>query len=166
MKKVSLELSPEQYKELLKLVYVGDWVIDETENIVLNDMVQTVFSKAEEAGLKGLVEFNKEQNLFVPSLQMDEEVIDLINDYDDECFWDTLIFGLAERDAEKVLRSAVANLINKDDSVRIEPEQLYVKEVFVNEGPTAKRVQPAPQGRAYRVRKRSCHLTVVVATKN
>jgi len=72
----------------------------------------------------------------------------------------------ASKDAEKVLRSAVANLINKDDSARIEPEQLYVKEVFVNEGPTAKRIQPAPQGRAYRVRKRSCHLTVVVATKN
>ncbi|HOH84728.1 MAG TPA: hypothetical protein PLI16_08970 [Bacteroidales bacterium] len=133
MKKVSLELSPEQYKELLKLVYVGDWVIDETENIVLNDMVQTVFSKAEEAGLKGLVEFNKEQNLFVPSLQMDEEVIDLINDYDDECFWDTLIFGLAERDAEKVLGEDLENKSLEEKVELLEPyTKKYIKEFEEN----------------------------------
>jgi len=72
----------------------------------------------------------------------------------------------ASNDAEKVLRSAVANLINKEDAARLEPTDLYVKEVYVNQGPTAKRIQPAPMGRAYRVRKRSCHLTVVVATKN
>lgn len=72
----------------------------------------------------------------------------------------------ASNDALKVLRSAVANLINKDDAVKVEPGDLFVKEVFVNQGPTVKRISPAPMGRAYRVRKRSCHLTVVVATKN
>ena len=72
----------------------------------------------------------------------------------------------ASKDAEKVLRSAVANLMNKDDSVKVEPHELYVKEVYVNQGPTVKRIQPAPMGRAYRVKKRSCHVTVVVATKN
>lgn len=72
----------------------------------------------------------------------------------------------ASKDAEKTLRSAVANLINSDDNVKVEFNDLYVKEVFVNQGPTAKRISPAPMGRAYRIRKRSCHLTVVVATKN
>lgn len=72
----------------------------------------------------------------------------------------------ASNDALKVLRSAVSNLINKDDSTRVEPGDMYVKEVFVNQGPTMKRISPAPMGRAYRIRKRSCHLTVVVATKN
>ena len=70
------------------------------------------------------------------------------------------------KDAEKVLRSAVANLYNKDEETKYEPSDLYVKEVFVNQGPTAKRVLPAPMGRAFRVRKRSNHLTVVVATKD
>jgi len=72
----------------------------------------------------------------------------------------------ASKDAEKTLRSAVANLMNKDDSVKIDSADVFVKEAFVNQGPTAKRIQPAPMGRAYRVRKRSCHLTIIVETKN
>lgn len=72
----------------------------------------------------------------------------------------------SSKDAEKTLRSAVANLMNSDDATRVEPQDLYVKEVFVNQGPTIKRISPAPMGRAYRIRKRSCHLTVVVASKD
>ncbi|MGD1008370.1 MAG: 50S ribosomal protein L22 [Ignavibacteriaceae bacterium] len=71
----------------------------------------------------------------------------------------------ASKDAEKVLRSAVANLMNKDDAGRVEPEELFVREAFVNQGPTLKRISPAPMGRAYKIRKRSCHLTIVVAKK-
>lgn len=70
----------------------------------------------------------------------------------------------ASKEAEKTLRSAVANLFNKD-SGRLEPSDLFVKKVFVNQGPTAKRILPAPMGRAYRVRKRSNHLTIIVAKK-
>ena len=95
MKKVNLELSPDQYKELLKLAYVGDWVIDEPENIVLNELVQTIFSKASEAGLKKMVEFDKDLEIFTPSLDFDEEVIGIVDDYEEECFWDHLIYRLA-----------------------------------------------------------------------
>ncbi len=72
----------------------------------------------------------------------------------------------AARDAEKVLRSAVANLFNKDEDSKHEISELYIKEAYVNQGPMLKRILPAPMGRAYRVRKRSNHLTIVVATKN
>ncbi len=71
----------------------------------------------------------------------------------------------AAKDAEKVLRSAVANLFNKDEESNRESSDLYVKEAFVNQGPTIKRMLPAPMGRAYRVRKRSNHLTIVIASK-
>jgi large subunit ribosomal protein L22 len=72
----------------------------------------------------------------------------------------------AARDAEKTLRSAVANLSNIDESyANINFSDVVVKGVFVNCGPTMKRIQPAPMGRAYRVRKRSNHLTIVVATE-
>lgn len=71
----------------------------------------------------------------------------------------------ASQDAEKTLRSAVANLMNTDDAGRIEPSELFVQEAFVDQGPTIKRISPAPMGRAYRIRKRSCHLTIVVASK-
>ncbi|MCL5268120.1 MAG: 50S ribosomal protein L22 [Bacteroidetes bacterium] len=71
----------------------------------------------------------------------------------------------AARDAEKAVRSAVANIMNRDDVGKVDEESLYVKEIFVDGGPVAKRVLPAPQGRAYRIRKRSNHITVVVATR-
>ncbi|NJD21670.1 MAG: 50S ribosomal protein L22 [Melioribacter sp.] len=71
----------------------------------------------------------------------------------------------SSKDAEKVLRSAVSNLMNKDDNTKHEISDLFVKEAFVNGGPTLKRISPAPMGRAYRIRKRSNHVTIVVATK-
>lgn len=71
----------------------------------------------------------------------------------------------ASRIAEKVLRSAVSNLQNKDESGRTDMDSLYVKETFVDGGPTMKRMLPAPMGRAYRMLKRSNHLTIIVAQK-
>ncbi|MGE5480809.1 MAG: 50S ribosomal protein L22 [Chloroflexota bacterium] len=74
---------------------------------------------------------------------------------------------MAARDAERVLRSAISNLSNKlkDAEERVNESEFFVKEVFVNEGPSMKRIMPAPMGRAFRIRKRSNHLTIVVATK-
>jgi large subunit ribosomal protein L22 len=94
-------------------------------------------------------------------------VIDLIRGMSVDRALETLHFSAkhASKDAEKVLRSAVANLLNNDEATRVEPEELFVKEAYVNQGPTLKRISPAPMGRAYRIRKRSCHLTIVVATK-
>src|SRR5262245_59356954 len=71
----------------------------------------------------------------------------------------------ASRVAEKVLRSAVSNLHQRDEGGRIENEALYVKTVFVDGGPGMKRMLPAPMGRAYRMVKRSNHLTIVVAQR-
>ena len=71
----------------------------------------------------------------------------------------------AAKVAEKVLRSAVANLHQKDEGGRIDNESLYVKTVFVDCGPGMKRMLPAPMGRAYRMVKRSNHLTIVVAQR-
>ena len=67
--------------------------------------------------------------------------------------------------AEQVLRSAISNLQSKDEGGRVDTATMYVKEVFVNGGPMTKRISAAPMGRAFRIRKRSHHLTIVVATK-
>jgi large subunit ribosomal protein L22 len=69
----------------------------------------------------------------------------------------------SSKEVEKTLRSAIANLQNKEEAGRIDFSQIYVKDAFVDGGPTMKRISPAPMGRAYRVRKRSNHLTIVVA---
>lgn len=67
---------------------------------------------------------------------------------------------------EKLLLSAIANWQTKNEGVRIEESNLYVKEIFVDSGRMLKRLRPAPQGRAYRIRKRSNHVTIVVDSKN
>jgi large subunit ribosomal protein L22 len=66
---------------------------------------------------------------------------------------------------EKLLTSAMANWKAKNPDVDLDKAGLYVKEVFVDGGRILKRLRPAPQGRAHRVRKRSNHVTLVVATK-
>ncbi len=71
----------------------------------------------------------------------------------------------ASRVAERALRSAVANLHQKDEGNRVENDSLYVKTTYVDGGPSMKRMLPAPMGRAFRILKRSNHLTIVVAQR-
>ena len=66
---------------------------------------------------------------------------------------------------EKLLTSAMANWKAKNPDTDLDKAGLFVKEVFVDGGRILKRLRPAPQGRAHRVRKRSNHVTLVVATK-
>ena len=70
----------------------------------------------------------------------------------------------ASRRLEKLVLSAIANWQNKNENVRLEDSNLFIKEIFVNQARTLKRIQPAPQGRAYRVRKRSNHVTVILGS--
>ena len=66
----------------------------------------------------------------------------------------------------KLLLSAIANWKEKNEGARLEEIELFVKEVKVDSGRMLKRIQPAPQGRAHRIRKRSNHVTLVVANRN
>ena len=66
---------------------------------------------------------------------------------------------------EKLLRSAIANWEQKNDR-KAEEGELYITKIFVDEGVTLKRMRPAPQGRGYRIRKRSNHVTLFVDSKN
>ena len=63
---------------------------------------------------------------------------------------------------EKLLLSAIANWQQKNTEQNLEEADLIVKTIYVNEGRQLKRLRPAPQGRAHRVRKRSNHVTIVV----
>lgn len=68
----------------------------------------------------------------------------------------------AAQKVEKLLLSALANWQAKNEGVRIEDANLFVKEIFVDQGRMLKRIRTAPQGRAHRIRKRSNHVTVVI----
>jgi large subunit ribosomal protein L22 len=66
---------------------------------------------------------------------------------------------------EKLLLSAISNWKQKNEDTRVEDAGLYIKTIFVDAGSMLKRMRPAPQGRGYRIRKRSNHVTIVVDSK-
>ncbi len=70
----------------------------------------------------------------------------------------------AAKDLEKAVRSAIANWEQKNER-KAENGELFISKIFVDEGATLKRMRPAPQGRGYRIRKRSNHVTVFVDAK-
>ena len=73
---------------------------------------------------------------------------------------------LFRSDVEKTLRSAIANAVNvadKNQKRRLDEDDLVVSAAYADQGPTQKRVRPAPMGRAYQVLKRTTHVTVCVA---
>ena len=65
---------------------------------------------------------------------------------------------------EKTIRSAVANLMQRENANDIDPDFLKIKEAYVNQGPVMKRFRAASMGRASRLRRPSCHLTIVLTT--
>ena len=94
-------------------------------------------------------------------------VVDMVRGMEVNRALGTLRFSkkAASADVEKVLRSAIANWEQKNDR-RAEDGELFITKIFFDEGVTLKRMRPAPQGRGYRIRKRSNHVTVFVGTKN
>jgi large subunit ribosomal protein L22 len=66
---------------------------------------------------------------------------------------------------DKTIRSAVANAISAEGSSAVKAEDLHIVDLRADPGPTMKRIRPMGMGRAYRIRKRTCHITVAVATR-
>ena len=93
-------------------------------------------------------------------------VVDMVRGMEVNRALGTLRFSkkAASAEVEKVLRSAIANWEQKNDR-KAEEGELYITRIFVDEGVTLKRMRPAPQGRGYRIRKRSNHVTIFVGTK-
>jgi large subunit ribosomal protein L22 len=95
-------------------------------------------------------------------------VADLIRGQEVNRVLDILKFSSKEASnrMEILVLSAISNWQAKNDGVRIEDSHLYVSEVFVDSARMLKRLRPAPQGRAHRIRKRSNHVTVVLGNAN
>lgn len=94
-------------------------------------------------------------------------VVDMIRGMEVNRALGTLKFSAkaASVPVEQLLRSAIANWEQKNDR-KAEDGELYVTSIMVNEGATLKRMRPAPQGRGYRIRKRSNHVFLTVGTKS
>ena len=94
-------------------------------------------------------------------------VVDLIRGLDADKALNILKFSQKEAstNVEKLLVSAINNWKAKNEGERVEDSQLYVKTAFVDVGRTLRRFQPAPMGRAYRIRKRANHITLIVDSR-
>ncbi len=71
----------------------------------------------------------------------------------------------ASEPVEKTVRSALANLLQMDEAAKVDPADVFIKEIRVDEGATLRRWRPRAMGRATRIRKRTSHLTVVVEAR-
>ena len=91
-------------------------------------------------------------------------IADLIRGMGVDLALNTLKFDskIGSKKLEKLLLSAISNWQEKNKDKKIEEADLYIKEIFVNGGRMIKRLRPAPQGRAHRIRKRSNHVTIVL----
>ena len=69
----------------------------------------------------------------------------------------------AAQPLRKLLQSAISNAENRDDQLDV--DRLYVKEIYVDGGPTLKRIRPQPMGRAFRILKRQSHITIKLDTR-
>ena len=95
-------------------------------------------------------------------------IADLIRGMDVDLALNTLKFDakIGSKRMEKLVLSAISNWQEKNKDQKIEDADLFIKEIFVNGGKMIKRLRPAPQGRAHRIRKRSNHVTVVLDSLN
>ena len=95
-------------------------------------------------------------------------IADLIRGMDVDLALNTLKFDakVGSKRMEKLVLSAISNWQEKNKDQKIEDADLFIKEIFVNGGKMIKRLRPAPQGRAHRIRKRSNHVTIVLDSLN
>lgn len=121
-------------------------------------------AKARKEALKSMY-FAKLRNVPTSPRKM-RLVVDMIRGMEVNRALGVLKFSTKEASArvEKLLRSAIANWEQKNDR-KAEDGELFVTKVFVDCGPTLKRMRPGPKGRGYRIRKRSNHVTLFVGTK-
>ena len=71
----------------------------------------------------------------------------------------------ASTSIEKTVRSAMANLLEREEAARLNEEDVVIAEIAVNEGPTHKRIRARAMGRAFRIRKRTCHISVELSAE-
>ena len=95
-------------------------------------------------------------------------IADLIRGKGVDLALNTLKFDskIGSKRMEKLLLSAIANWQDKNNDSKIEDSDLFIKEIFVDGGKVIKRLRPAPQGRAHRIRKRSNHVTMILDSLN
>ena len=138
---MTLELTSKQYETLLKLAYLGDWMVNgirtEDERVPeFADLMQRLYACAQESQCESLVEFDKKLNRFFPTAELEEheEIKVLREAYDDEIFWDELIDKLSLRDFMAAQKAALLSSSLPYDAAKMRSDIIkkYVEEFEKN----------------------------------
>ena len=140
---MKLNLTPQEYRLLLELVYIGDWIVhahdsDGTREQALpyHMLVQKLYSYAAQGGCDALIEADPESNEYLPSQAFEEQspAHALIEEYEDHAFWDNLIERLAERDLRYELDTATLEGMSREEyfSRMAVLEEHYSEEFYAN----------------------------------
>lgn len=128
---MKIELTKEQYENLIKLIYLGNWMINairlEEDRIKKYDEIkQYLFSFAKKAGLEKYIEYDKKYNQFFPTREFEEntDIEQYREDYDDDVFWQELSDRLGSRDFVK--RCGIENIKKMDQKERFLKEQEFI----------------------------------------
>lgn len=128
-----IELTSEQYRNLLKLVYLGHWMANSHRDVPipeLEEIENVVYSFASQFGCEELVDSESQTGQYFPSVDLEEEMDSFLEEYDDYTFWDELSWRLADRDFETRYDPARAIVMTNEEILREKDifVQKYVKE--------------------------------------
>ena len=137
---MKINFTKKQYETLLKAIYLGNWMAnsidEEPEENPFDELEEYAFSFAKDFDLEHYAAYVKENNTYYPSRQMeeDEEVNEYIQNYDDNTFWDKLIFNLSRRDMDnKYGEAAVEKMSEEECLLKEQPfAEKYEKEFAKN----------------------------------
>jgi hypothetical protein len=137
---MKINFTKKQYELLMKIVYMGNGMIntvaDETEKNEFDEIEEYIFSFAKDFGFEEYVDYDKEEETYYPSqkLEEDEVVIDYIQRYDDNIFWDKLLFNLIRRDMVKEYGEDAVEKMPEDEYSKKEESfiEKYAKEFAKN----------------------------------
>lgn len=109
--KINLELTVDEFEQLLSLVYLGEWVANahnvEDEENLFTETEQVVYAKAYDSGFNDLVEFDKEAGQFLPTEEFEEDMQTFVDEYDENTFIEELCNTLAFNEIEKTYEEKV-----------------------------------------------------------
>jgi hypothetical protein len=142
---MKIGLTREQYENLIKLVYLGNWMInavrtgkeDDPQIEKYNEIEQYIFSFAKEAGLEKYIEFDQKYNQFFPTREFEEnqELTQYQEDYDDEVFWQELSGRLGSRDFLKEYgEGAIRKMDQKERFLKEQEFIIKYEEEFAEHG--------------------------------
>ena len=140
---MEIKFTKDQFKKLLKIVYLGNWLANAIhsgrkgdERIKeFDEIEQYIFSFAKDFGLEKYVEFDEKFQEFFPTSELEEELQKFVDEYDNEVFWEELIFRLTRRDFIREYGKEAINKMSLEERIEKEfPFEEKYREEFSKNG--------------------------------